>query len=114
MDGSEYNDELIGVLSSHPEYFGNHIEEIRYVITNIPLSNVMAMGQNKDSMKVSYNGIDYVRFKDEEFVSQVMKDRTKRLNVYGRGNLNSFMGKESVQVFIDDYELVEDSSKYDF
>ena len=114
LDGSEYNDELIGVLSSHPEYFGNHIEEIRYVITNIPLSNVMAMGQNKDSMKVSYNGIDYVRFKDEEFVSQVMKDRTKRLNVYGRGNLNSFMGKESVQVFIDDYELVEDISKYDF
>ena len=38
----------------------------------------------------------------------------KKLNVYGRANLNEWMSKKSVQVFIDDYELVEDTSKYDF
>ena len=114
LDGSEYNDELIGSLALHPEYFGNHIEEIKLVITNIPLMNVMPMGTNKDSMKISYNGIDYVRFKDDEFVEQVMSDRTKKLTIYGRANLNEFMGKKSVQVFIDDYELKEDSSKYEF
>ena len=114
LDGSEYNDELIGSLALHPEYFGNHIEEIKLVITNIPLMNVMPMGTNKDSMKISYNGIDYVRFKDDEFVEQVMSDRTKKLTIYGRANLNEFMGKKSVQVFIDDYELKEDNSKYEF
>ena len=114
LDGSDYNDELLGSLAAHPEYFGNHIEEPMIVVKNIPLMSVMAMGANKDSMKVSYNGIDYVRFKDDNFVEEVMNNRTKKLTVYGRANLNEWMGKKSVQVFITDYELVEDNSKYDF
>ena len=114
LDGRDYNDELVGCLASHPEYFGNHIDEVKFVVKNIPLVNIMAMGANKDSMKISYNGIDYVRFKDEEFVEAITTNRMKTLTVYGRGNLNSFMGKTSVQLFIDDYELVEDESKYDF
>ena len=114
LDSNDYNEELLGCLATHPEYFGNHIEEPAFVIKNIPLMNVMAMGTNKDSMKISYNGIDYVRFKDDNFVEEVMNNRTKKLTVYGRANLNEWMGKKSVQCFITDYELVEDSNKYDF
>lgn len=114
LDGSEYNDELLESLASHPEYFGNHIEEPTLVIKDIPLMNVMTMGTNKDSIKISYNGIDYVKFKDTAFIEEIMKNRTKKLTVYGRANLNEWMGKKSVQIFITDYELVEDSSKYDF
>ena len=114
LKASDYNDELIAALASHPEYFGNHIDEVRIVVENIPLMSVMPMGANKDSMKISYNNIDYVRFKDSDFVEQVMEDRTKLLTIYGRGNLNTFNGRTSVQVFIDDYELKDDNSKYDF
>ena len=114
LDGSDYNKELLEVLASHPEYFGNHIDEISVVIKDIPLMSIMVMGQNKDSMKVSYNGIDYVRFKDEDFVEKVMNNRTKKLTVYGRPNLNTFNGKTSIQIFITDYELKNDESKYDF
>ena len=114
LDSNDYNDELLGCLAAHPEYFGNHIDEPMIIVKNIPLMSVMAMGANKDSMKISYNGIDYVRFKDEAFVEEVMNNRTKKLTIYGRANLNEWMGKQSVQCFITDYELVEDSSKYDF
>ena len=114
LDGSDYNDELLGCLAAHPEYFGNHIDEPMIVVKDIPLMSIMAMGANKDSMKISYNGIDYVRFKDEAFVEEIMNNRTKKLTVYGRANLNEWMGKQSVQVFISDYELKEDESKYDF
>ena len=114
LDGNDYNDELLGCLAAHPEYFGNHIEEPMIVVKDIPLMSVMAMGANKDSMKISYNGIDYVRFKDDNFVEEVINNRTKKLTVYGRANLNEWMGKQSVQVFITDYELTEDESKYDF
>ena len=74
----------------------------------------MAMGANKDSMKISCNGVDYVRFKDADFVSAVMSYRTNLLTVYGRANLNTFAGRTSIQVFIDDYELIENDSRYDF
>ena len=114
LDAKDNNTELLMVLASHPEFFGNHIDEIKFVIKNITLSNVMAMGANKDSMKISCNGIDYVRFKDMDFVDAVMNNRTDKLTVYGRANLNTFAGRTSIQVFIDDYELMKDEHKYDF
>ena len=114
LDAKNDNKDLIASLSGHPEYFGNHIDEIKFVIKNIPLANIFVMGANKDSIKISHNDIDYVRFKDSDFIEQVMNNRTDTLTVYGRGNLNTFNGKTSIQVFIDDYELVEDKSKYEF
>lgn len=96
LKGEDYNDSLLRALASHPEYFGNHIEEVKLVVEDIPLMSVMPMGTNKDSMKISYNGVDYVRFKDEDFVEEVMQNRTKKLTVYGRANLNTFNGKTSI------------------
>ena len=114
LDGRKDNSLLLASLASHPEFFGNHIEEIKIIVKNISLANIMVMGTNKDSMKISYNGIDYVRFKDLDFVEEISTNRVKLLTVYGRANLNTFMGRTSVQVFIDDYELEEDNSKYEF
>ena len=114
LDGLDYNDELLMALSAHPEYFGNHIDEPKIVIKNIPLMNVNVMGADRSSIKISYNDIDYVKFKDTDFIEKVMNNRMKKLTVYGRANLNEWMGKQSVQIFISDYELKEDESKYDF
>ena len=77
----------------------------------------MTMGANKDSMKISFNGVDYVRFKDLDFTEKVFSNRMKKLSAYGRINLNTFAGKTSIQLFIDDYDLEEpenDPHKYDF
>ena len=114
LDATDKNAPLLTALAEHPEYFGNHIDEIKFVITNISMANILVMGAGKDSLKISYNGIDYVRFKDTNFVEEVMNNRTKKLTVYGRANLNTFAGKTSVQIFCDDYQFEEDSSKYDF
>ena len=72
------------------------------------------MGANRDSMKISYNGIDYVKFKDENFIEEVNNNRMKKLTALVRLNINEWMGKKSVQCFIDDYELLDDTHKYDF
>ena len=114
LDGKDYIDELLASIAEHPEYFGNHIDEPTVIVKNIPLMSIMAMGTNKDSMKISYNGIDYVKFKDADFVEEITNNRAKTITVYGRPNLNEWMGKKSVQVFITDYELMEDNSKYEF
>lgn len=114
LNGNDYNDELLGCLASHPEYFGNHIEEPLVVVKNIPLMNILAMGAEKDSMRVTYNDINYVKFKDKDFVEKILSNRTKKLTIYGRPSLNEWMGKTTVQCVILDYELSEDDSKYDF
>lgn len=114
LDAKDDNYDLMYALAEHPEYFGNHIDEITVVIKNIPLSNIMIMGTNKDSIKISYNNIDFVKFKDTNFIEKVQEDRMKLLNIYGKININNYMSRTSLQVFCNDYEFVEDASKYDF
>ena len=114
LNANDNNVDLMATLASHPEFFGNHIDEIKFVVENIPISSVFLMGANKDSVKISYNGIDYVRFKDSDFAMEVLEDKTKLLTAYGRVNLNTWGGRTTVQLFIDDYELKDDSHKYDF
>ena len=117
LDGRDDNCALLESLAEHPEFFGNHIDEIKVVIKNISLANVMAMGANKDSMKINYKGIDYVRFKDANFTEEVFSNRLEKLTVYGRINLNTFAGRTTTQVFIDDYDFEDepdDPHKYDF
>lgn len=111
--------ELIPVgmkIASHPELFGNGIDEVKVVITDIPLSNVLVMGADKSSIKINSNSIDYVRFKDLDFIEEVMNNRQKKLNVYGRLNLNNWGGRKSLQIFVDDYDFQEedDDSRFDF
>lgn len=96
LDARDNNAALIANLAAHPEYFGNHIDEIKFIFTNISLAQIMLMGTNKDSVKISYNGIDFVRFKDENFAEEITKNRLNTLTVYGRANLNTFNGKTSV------------------
>lgn len=114
LDAREDNQELMFTLAKHPEYFGNHIDEIKIVIEHISLGNIMKMGANKDSIKINYNGIDYVRFKDLDFIFDIDNNRLDELVVYGRININNYQGRCSLQVFIDDYELRNDEHKYDF
>lgn len=114
LDGKNDNTQLMFALAAHPEYFGNQIEEIKVVVKNISLSNVFFMGANKDSTKISYKDVDYIRFKDNAFVEGISNNRTKLLTVYGRININEFAGKTSIQLFIDDYGFEEDNHKYDF
>ena len=114
LNAKNNNIELLTVLAAHPEYFGNHIDEIKVIIKDIELSSIMIMGQNKDSIKISYNGIDYVRFKDSDFIEEITNNRIKKLTILARLNINEWQGRKTLQCFIEDYELCEDMHKYDF
>lgn len=114
LDARQDNIALLTELASHPEYFGNHIDEITIVMKNVPLQSIMVMGANKDSLKISFNNIDYVKFKDTEFIEKILGNRTKCLNLYGRLSLNNWMGRTSLQCLVSDYEFCEDEHKYDF
>lgn len=103
------------ILASRPDCFGNGIDEVKVAIENISLANILAMGADKSSMKITQNGVSYIRFKDADFVESIMDNRTKKLNVIARFNLNEFNGKTSLQCFIDDYEFAgQDDSRFDF
>lgn len=102
------------IIGTSDRYFGNNIDEVKVVIKGIELGNIFVMGADKSSIKISYNGIDYVKFKDLDFIEQIQSNRMKNLNVIARFNVNEFMGHKSLQCFIEDYELVENNARFDF
>jgi hypothetical protein len=95
------------------KYYGNGIDEPKIVITDISLASIFVMGTNKDSAKISYNGVDYVRFKDLDFIEVTGENKNNTLTVYGRVALNTWGGRTTIQVLIEDYEVIS-KSKYDF
>ena len=105
---------LLTTIAYSIQYFGNQIDEIELVIKNLPLQNILVMGANKDCLRISYDGINYVKFKDLDFVNDVLNNRMKTLTIYGKASVNVYNGVSSIQVSIKDYELVNDDHKYDF
>lgn len=100
-------------LVAAENYWGNEIKEPTVVVEDIPLSSVMVMGEKRDTTKISYGGLNYIRFKDTDF-AQLASHTTNgsTITVYGKFNINVYAGRKYLQIFIDDYEIKD--SKFDF
>ena len=100
-------------LAAAEDYWGNEIKEPTVVVEDIPLSSVMVMGEKRDTTKISYGGLNYIRFKDTDF-AQLTSHTTNgsTITIYGKFNINVYAGRKYLQIFIDDYEIKD--SKFDF
>ena len=105
---------LLLTIADHPELWGNDIEEPTVVIENIPYyrEQVMVMGEGKDSAKFSHNGIEFVKFKNLDFIQELLAPERGRITVYGKIKKNTWAGRTTPQVLIEDYEI-EDAT-YEF
>ena len=106
--------ELITELSRYPDLWGQKNPTPLLGITDIVFdtdSDVSIMGKNQDTVKIMSHGISYIKFFAKDFIEnlQNMTGRTVRMNVVGKANLNEWMGTETPQIFIENYELLEDN-----
>lgn len=112
FSSSENISELLLQLASNEELFGNDIESPTIVVQDIPINKYQLMGENQDTVKIVYNNVEYIKFKDSMFADALgMSDENSHITVYGHLGLNKWGGKTTVQCIIDDYDL---SSGYDF
>lgn len=118
LDANKYQlQKLLMSLARRPDCFGNGVDEVKIVIEKVPIKNPFFMGANKDSTKLTYNGIDYVRFKDLNFVADILENKEKQLNLLITLNINNYNGRQSIQGFVKDYELVDtpqDDDRFEF
>lgn len=100
-------------LAAAEDFWGNEIKEPTVVVEDIPLSSVIVMGEKRDTTKISYGGLNYIRFKDTDF-AQLASHTTNgsTITIYGKFNINVYAGRKYLQIFIDDYEIKD--SKFDF
>ena len=94
-------------LTEQEDLWGNDIKEPAIVVETIPLTSrdFMVMGENKDTVKFSKNGVEYVKFKDSAFVQQLKEYDRFDITVYGKLGRNVWAGRTTPQVIIEDFEI---------
>ena len=97
----------VGSLGRLKGIWGTTVFEPKYVIENItiPCESIAIIGKNKNTLKFSYKGVDFIKFfVREEFLDQLTYGKDNKyieVTVLGRFSINSFNGIETEQVVID-------------
>lgn len=73
---------------------------------NIKKSDIKIMGKNQDTIKVEKYGISFLKFHAKDLIAELeLYSEDIKLNLVGKPNINEWMGVESPQLFIEDYEI---------
>lgn len=98
---------LVTDITSYEDIWGQSNPEPLIYVRNIRVtpSNTQIMGKKKDTIKITSNGIAYMKFHAEELIEELGKNGSCYLDIIGRANMNEWMGRYTPQIFISDYEV---------
>ena len=104
--------ELVSDIDKYHIIYGQGCPEPLIAVRNISFGkhDVQIMGRNKDTVKITINGISYMMFHAKRLIDDINNIEAPfyNLTIVGRANMNEWMGTESPQIFIDDYNLSDD------
>ena len=103
--------DLIMDIAKHEDIWGQHCNEplIHIKDINISKADIRIMGKNQDTVKIEKFGIAYMKFHAKDFINELAKYDSIKLEVVGRANLNEWGGTYTPQIFITNYQI-EDGS----
>ena len=70
-------------------------------------SDVQVIGKNKDTLKISKNGITYIKFFAKDLINEISKYNEMQLTIVGTANVNEWMGNVTPQLFIKEIDIKE-------
>ena len=88
----------------------NNPEALLYIHDlNITRNDYQVMGKNQDTLKITKFGISYMKFHAKEMIEELEKMDEIKINLIGKPNVNEWMGRETAQIFIEAYELEDNT-----
>lgn len=103
-------DELIEDISEYEDIYGQGFNEPLIYIEDLYINkkDIQIIGKNKDTVKITKNGIAFMKFHAKDFINELEDKKNElKLNIVGRANMNEWAGTFTPQIFIDNYELRE-------
>lgn len=103
---------LLKEIASHDYLWGSGIPEPKLAFDiKFNRGNVTIMGKDKSSVKIKTPAADFVLFKDVETANKLANSTTGEMTIVGRPQINEWMGKITMQILIDDFEItnIEDN-----
>lgn len=103
-------EDLIYDLASNTNIYGQGNPEPLIFVPNIYLDSTdyKVIGTNKDTVRFEKNGVIFIKFHASDLIEQLGKCNEIKISVVGKPNINEWMGNKSAQLFIEDYEVVDD------
>lgn len=110
---SAYMDDLVALITDIANYksiWSQHNDEPLIYIQDLHISmdEAQIMGKNKDTIKIVKNGVAYMKFFAKDMIEELKHYGTVRMDVVGRANMNCWNGAYTPQIFIENYEIMED------
>ena len=85
---------------------GNKEALIHIKPVQITTANILVMGSSKEHLRITINGIDYVKFYATDLIEKIQSaDGPVTIEMVCKANINEFNGKRSPQMMVDDCEL---------
>ena len=101
---------LIEDIDAHNNLWGTDVPEPMIYVKGISLDNIQIMGKANDTLKITHGNIAYMKFKAPEMIEEIKNaSKDAKVNVIGRANINEWGGRRTPQLFIEDFEIVENN-----
>ena len=100
-------EKIVNDLGSYPQLWGQHNPEPLIYIKDINLTpnDIQIIGKNKDTVKFEKFGITYIQFHAKQLIEDLSDLSDIKIEIVGRANINEWMGRETLQIFIEGYEV---------
>jgi single-stranded-DNA-specific exonuclease len=111
-----YLTDMIIDLERGRALWGQQNDEPVIIVKDITInvSDIQVIGSYKDTLKFTFNGVTYIKFKAKALIEELFLQSGKiNITVAGKSNLNSFGGKTTPQILLSEIE-VKECSAYDF
>lgn len=93
-------------LDRFKDVWGQGVHEPLIVCKNVNASNIQLMA--KGTMKINCGNLSFMKFFSEKDYHNIV-DNGKSIDIIGRVNVNEWNGRKTPQIFIDNYDFVQDS-----
>lgn len=102
------NATMLREFAEHQNIYGAGIPQPKFAFSmTVHKDQVKLMGKGT-SLNLYYGNLGFVLFKTAaQYMPQFLANEYSRINIVGRSQINSFMGKDSVQIIIDEIEIFE-------
>ena len=110
----EISFEFIKDISDLKYMYSTNIKEPLIYVENVKVQtkDIKLIGKKKNTIKIETDEVDFIKFRSSEEVYNDMVDWKDEvvLNIVGRASINEYNGKLTGQIFVDEWEVLENDN----
>ena len=102
-------EDLVLDLAQQSDIWGQNNPEALIYVPNIYLSGYeyKVIGSNKDTVRFEKNGVTFIKFHATDLIRELDSCNEIKISIVGKTNINTWAGQQTAQIFIEDYEIVD-------